>query len=449
MTLAWLAPEIPSVSATFVYREILAMEEQGREVLPFSLRPVHHQAVAQEGSRLTRRTRIVYRELPRMALAALREAISHPLLAARLTGLVARDITRGEFRSARQRLALPFQALAGLALADELRQLGATHLHVHFASAPATVGMYAARSVGVPFSVTAHAHDLYVSDSLLREKIERAAFFGTISECNRRHLRARLGPVADRIRIVRCGVRAGAAAGDLRRDNRAPLVLTTARLVPKKGIDTLVRASASLLARRPSLRIEILGDGPERASLEALAAELGLGPRLRFAGACSADVVQERLREASVFALPCRRGPDGDRDGIPVVLMEAMASGVPVVTTTLGGIDELVESGRTGLLVDPDCPDLLAHAIESLLNDPALAVRLAEGGMRAVARDFDLATNAATLAGWIDATAPGAVATSRIETQGLGELRNPETHLTRRGPASRRATPSSRHADCR
>jgi glycosyltransferase involved in cell wall biosynthesis len=180
-----------------------------------------------------------------------------------------------------------------------------------------------------------------------------------------------------------------------RRDR--PLLLAVGQLKPKKGFHHLLDACRILLERGSSFDCEIVGDGSLRAELAARIGELGLRSRVRLLGALPHEAVVKKYREATVFALPCVTGPDGDRDGIPNVILEAMAMGVPVVSTRHSGIPEAVEDGRTGLLVPPGDPQEIATAIERLLGDPVLRERLGSRGRERVRKVFDIDANARAL----------------------------------------------------
>ena len=392
MKLAYLAPEIPSVSCTFVFRELLAIERETRvPVVPFSLRAVASGSIAADGEALRARTRTVYGDRKTLLRNAVRFAARHPVRALRTLVLSARDVVRGE---ARRRWTIPLQALAGLSLAAQLQDLGIEHLHVHFANAPASVGMYAALAAGIPFSVTAHANDIYVDRPLLAEKLARASRFVTISNRNRAFLEG-LAQRAASVDVIRCGVDTskfvprtpGRASGD-------PVVFTVGRLVSKKGIDVLIE---SLRHVKAPVRLVVAGDGPLGTELQSLAEDRGVGDRVTFLGAVSTEEIQRRLAHAAAFVLPCRRAPDGDLDGIPVALMEAMASGVPCISTRISGIPELIRHGENGLLVEPEDSEALAAALDRVLEGAELAQRLARQARDTVRTEYDLRGNARRL----------------------------------------------------
>lgn len=231
-------------------------------------------------------------------------------------------------------------------------------VHVHFAGEAAAWARRACRRAGVPYGVTVHAVDLWKPHPDLAAILGDAALVVTISEHNRRVLADRYG--VDAV-VVRCGV--DPARFGPRAPTAPPVILGVGRWVPKKGLDTLA-AVAPMLGQRA--RVRILADAPPLLGVDVR----GLRPR--------AEVAVE-LAGATIFALPCRRAPDGDQDGIPVVLLEAMAAGVPVVTTPVSGIPEIVDDA-VGWLVPPDDPEALAAALRAALDDPAEAARRGAAG---------------------------------------------------------------------
>ncbi|MGH0028190.1 MAG: glycosyltransferase family 4 protein [Myxococcota bacterium] len=392
---AVVASRYPKLSETFVYREVAALRARGRPVRTVTLRAPDAGGDGDAAllGDVGPADVVVY--APGIATRGLRELLRHPLRGLGTLALAVRDaLAPGEPLSLRGRAALLVQAWAGLALADDLRTHGIGHLHCHFAHAPTGVGLYAARQIGGRFSFVGHANDLFRNRSLLRRKLARAAFVSCISQWHRDWYAGLVPSCAPRLHVVRCGVEPGEfAPGDAPADG--PLrVLSVARLVPKKGIDLLVRALAE---SDLDWRLDVVGDGPERASLEALARELGVGDRVTLHGPLPNDRVAACMREADLFALPCRVDAGGDRDGIPVVLMEAMATGLPVVAGDLPTLRDLVRPDETGLLTPPGEVSPLREALRRLAGDAALRERLARAGRRHVEEEFSLAANAARL----------------------------------------------------
>jgi colanic acid/amylovoran biosynthesis glycosyltransferase len=277
--------------------------------------------------------------------------------------------------------------------ADRARREGARHLHAHFATAAADVAQDAAALAAVPFTVTAHAKDIFHADHapLVARRLEGVSAVVTVSEHNADHLRAVLNGVP--VHHIPNGV-PPAPAG---RAARGGPLLFVGRLVAKKGVDVLIDACALLRSELPELDVEIVGGGPLAEELEGRARRSGVSDRIHFLGPQPADVVDAAFRRASLVVLPSRIDEHGDRDGMPTVLVEAMARGVPVISTELVGIPELVRDGETGLLVAPEDPAALAAAIARLAGDPPLARELGARGRGLVATRFDPSRSAALL----------------------------------------------------
>lgn len=387
MRVLYVLKRYPRLSETFVVREILEIERLGVEVAIDALMTpepgLRHPAVDDVAAPVRYLPR---RPTPREVRgAALRVVVRRP-------GAVVGQVlaTAGRARAAGEDRRRWWRRFAqALLVADRVRAERIDHVHAHFATAAAEVAVPAARMAGVPVTVTAHAKDVFhqANEGLLVRRLRDAGAVVTVTEHNRDHLEQRFDiPVA----VVRNGVPLGEA--------RAPhdpgtTALCVARLVPKKGVDTLLRAAALV----PGLRLDVVGDGPLRPELEALADRLGVSDRVRWHGAVTADEVQRLHRRADLAVLLCRVDEDGDRDGLPTVLVEALAHGVPVVSTDVVGIPELVRHRVTGLLVPPDDPESAAAAMQELVADPLLADALGRAGRELVATEYDPAGSARRL----------------------------------------------------
>jgi glycosyltransferase involved in cell wall biosynthesis len=271
-----------------------------------------------------------------------------------------------------------------------------THIHAHFAHRTTTVTWWAAHLLNLPFSFTGHAKDIYQTDQnphgLLARKMRAAKFVVTCTDANRMHLEA-IEPDAA-VHVMYHGLNADFARlladapqvepGDGLR------IISVGRLVGKKGFDVLVDAIALLIERGVDATAAIAGEsGDQETAIRRRVTTSGLDGRIEFLGTLSQAELFAEYRRSSVFALACRITDDGDRDGIPNVLMEAMAAGLPVVSTSVSGIPELVDEGVNGLLVPPDDAEALADALWRLAKDPALSHRLGRAGAATIAEHFD------------------------------------------------------------
>jgi glycosyltransferase involved in cell wall biosynthesis len=280
---------------------------------------------------------------------------------------------------------------------DWIREFDPDLVHAHWATYPSTAAWALSKALGKPFGFTCHAHDIFVHDHLVGQKIEAADVPVTISRYNVEWLAEHRTPLArSRLRVVHCGVDLSVIPFEPAGRER-DLVLAVGRLDPIKGFDVLVDALGELRRRGRRVRCRIIGEGPLEADLRAAIARHGIGDTVELVGAQPQAAVREALRSATVFALPCVVATTGNRDGIPVALMEAMACGAPVVSTRVSGIPELVEDGLEGLLVPVRSPSSLADALARLLDDPALAAGLASAARAKVERDFDAAREARKL----------------------------------------------------
>ena len=394
-TIAYLAPALTALESTFVYDELLGLEARGIRIVPVSVHRPQCYLVGHD--ELLARTHYLYDSGFFATLA--RALVS---LAGRRNNLAAAfRWLRADLREAgpRQGGKLAFQFLVAARLADILLEHGCRHLHIHFAHVPTQIGMYAAAMAGIPFTVMAHANDIFERGLLLARKAERARKFLTISEYNRAYLE-RIGVAPEHLAVVRCGVSFPVRDEVPSRQRRLSYRIgTLGRLVEKKGVDVLIRAVGLLRDRGHGVDLAIAGDGPLRAELEALAASLGLGDAVRFEGNLSHARVRGWMHELDIFVLACKPDANGDMDGIPVVLMEAMSQQVPVVSTRLSGIPELVIDGETGLLADPGDADSLATQIGRLLAAPGLGQSLALRGAAHVRAEFGQEVNLDRLLG--------------------------------------------------
>jgi glycosyltransferase involved in cell wall biosynthesis len=381
-----LASGFPRLSETFVLNELLDLERRGLRLHIVALR--RPEEVVQHEALRNLRAPVEYLGdgTPRSQRLAVRTAHAALLLrrgTSYLDGLAdvvrAPDFTR--------------TALGGAAvLAHRLLRLGSPPLYVHFAHKPGTYGRFAARLAGVPYALSAHAKDVWLTPpEELRAKARGAATVLTCTDEARSHINELAGGVTPVHRIYH-GVEVPGSPGVTEGDG-TPVILAVARLVEKKGLETLIRAAALLRLRGADFRVRIAGEGPEWARLQRLVHELGVADRVVFLGPLMEPEVRSEYGRAAVFALPCRVLENGDRDGLPNVVLEAMAHGLPVASTTLAGVREAVVDGECGLLVPPGDEFGLADALQRLLSDGALRSRLGAQARRRVVSRFERGAN--------------------------------------------------------
>ncbi len=393
----YLSSYLPKRSETFVYRELLGLRGRGWRIIPASVHAPERDLGNPALDALAEEATVVYGA--HMLALGLRSAVRRPsvLLGGIRDALLERDL------QGLQRLKLLVQCWGGMALAQRLKGRRVGHIHAHMAHVPTSVAMYAAKTLGVPFSFTGHAADLFRDRQMLATKLKRAAFVNCISAWHRDWYRAQLRDAGepavseDRLPVVRCGVDVDDFAPPALREDqdRTIEVLAVGRLVPKKGFDVLLTAWAQLMEDRtlPQARLRILGDGPQMSPLKAQVRDLGLSGSVELAGAAPNAQVREAMLQADLFVLPCKPAEDGDKDGIPVVLMEAMACGVCVISGDLPAIRELVESDETGWMVPPGEVDPLTEKLSLALREPSRRRELGGAGRLRVCEEFALSVN--------------------------------------------------------
>lgn len=399
-TIAVVLKGYPRLSETFIAQELRALEQRGLSLALYSLRqptdrvahPIHAEIRApvaylpeylhDEPARVWHAWRLA-RRLP--GYRGARAAWWRDLL---------RDPSRNRVRRFGQALVLAAEMPRDVA-----------HLHAHFLHTPASVARYAALLRGLAWSCSAHAKDIWTTPEWeKREKLDDAAWITTCTEINARHLRG-LADREERVDLNYHGIDArrfpapaqARAARDGRDAASAVALLTVGRAVDKKGLDDLLAALARI-PRETHWRLTHIGGGPLLPQLEATARALGVADRIEWRGAQPQTAVLDAYRDADLFVLPCRVSSDGDRDGLPNVLLEAQSQRLACVSTRVSGIPELIDDGTNGVLVPPRSPDALADALMRLIRDPHLRQRLGEAGFARTTGEFSMDAGADRLA---------------------------------------------------
>jgi len=428
---AILVPILPDISHTFVYREVLALKRYGAEFILIALEQGDEAVVHPEARALSEFAVLMPKcSLSEYVLYYLFFALTRPRRTAELIRLY-RPHVRGDalvFLRISQ-FHDPFHPVHGIGLAWTLRRLGVASLHAYGSSYPTTRAMTASCLLDIPFSATAFVDfDVDYDFKMLPEKVSRSAFFVTHTDFCRARLREASPDVdPEKIQTIRIGVdpeqwRPVTSTGSVRSlssveacaepgrsgpvtstdsvrglspdNNSVPRLVAVGRFVEKKGLDVLLRACAVLKQRQVSFHCLLIGDGPEMGRLQSLVAQLDLGDEVHFTGAIPSDGVRSYLAPHTVAVAPSVYARDGERDGIPTILVEAMACGVPAVASAISGIPELIDDGECGLLVPERDEHRLASAIETVLLDPDLRARFRRSGRRKVLREFDVQVNA-------------------------------------------------------
>lgn len=390
--IAYLAPEIPSVSATFVYNEILKIQEKGINVVPISIHKINNVVRDSKVEELAQKTFYLYK---RNLLSALVNSVWFVLIKPKnylnTFFMVLGDIISSGLNKLSS-WKLLYQFLYASLVAKELLDNSCQYLHVHFAHVPTQIGMYASSLAGIPFSFTSHANDIFENKLLLKEKVERAKAAITISEYNYSYL-SNLGADISKLKVVRCGIDTSKyVLKNQTSIKHIPKIGSLGRLIEKKGMDDLILALSKLNNKGIDFQLEIGGDGLLQTYLKELADVNGIGSKTKFKGAIPNDEVYDWLRSLDLFVLACKEDTGGDRDGIPVVLMEAMSIGIPVIATNISGIPELIQDQKSGLLAQPDNPESLANAIETLHGSHSIA-EITQTARNTIEREFELNSN--------------------------------------------------------
>jgi glycosyltransferase involved in cell wall biosynthesis len=400
-TIAYMLQYFPYMTETFVYREVQALREQGFDVVTLSNRRPNPAQLSAESRPLMDATEYVFPvQWGGLVAAHLRWLVRAPR---RYLGTAWRVFgQRGESLDNRRRTLQHW--LGAVWLAERVRERGIQHIHAHFSVNAATMALVIAGLLGIDFSFTVH-NNIFTDRLILREKLRSARAIVSISEFSREWLLRYAPEIAglrEKFEIVRCGIapeqfepqreRGGESA-----DSAPPLIFSLANHAERKGMPYLVEACRILCDRGTAFRCVIGGQGDETALLREMIGRYHLETHVSLPGVIFQEQLRPWLHQAAIFTLPCITAANGDIDGIPVVLMEAMAMELPCVSTTVSGIPELIQDGANGLLVPEKNAAALADALERLLDDPALATRLARAGRESVQQGFNIHTSAGQL----------------------------------------------------
>jgi glycosyltransferase involved in cell wall biosynthesis len=399
MRLGYLYSRYPVISQTFCDAEMLALERRGMDLEIGSINPPFTSFRHGHGANL--RAEVRYAPPPRVVRTMAHLARHDDTWPA---ALVAEHEARygPDFKAERR-------ARNALFFADHFARSGVAHFHVHFARNATHTGLFIKEISKIGFSFTAHAQDFMLdvgSDELLREMCREATFVVAVSDYSRELLVQKCPEAAKKIYRIYNGIDLRTfQASPPRSPALRPRIVSIGRLVEFKGFRDLIAACAELKKRGLQFECEIIGDGPLRNTLQNAIAAAGLDGVVRLPGALPQEEVVRRLAGCDVFALACIVDREGASDILPTVILEAMATARPIVSTRLAAVPEIIRDGDSGLLVAPGCVEELANGLESLLRDPQLRAQLAAGGRRNVEEKFDVDKTAAQLLELVEAAA--------------------------------------------
>ena len=380
--LAYIFERFPKWSQTFCYREVAELFRQNVRPAIFSLRPPELGPEAEWAPEIL------------SAVHLLPEGEEFAALADEAQRHLSRDALRTlrQWRGRRDSLRLHQAAYIGV----RLRGLGVTHVHAHFAGMAARTAYWIRNFFGIPFSLTAHANDIFAPNDFqvgLPEILGSARTIITVSDFAADYFRRAFPDAAGRVHRVYNGI--DLAQFESSRFDQPPLILSVGRLIGKKGFDVLIEACAQV--KEHGFRCEIIGDGPLRDELQTVIDRHDMAGVVSLAGPLRQREIAARLSAATMFVLPCRIEPDGAMDNLPTVIMEAMAASLPVISTDVGGISEMISHGESGFIVPQNDAEVTAEAMAQLLRDRQLARDLGACGRKRCAELFSLEKNVRAL----------------------------------------------------
>ena len=394
--IAYILSRFPKVSETFILREIIALENKGVEIELYPL-ILEKQAVVHPEAKPWLE-KLCY--FPWMSVdvfrANIRSFIRAPFRYLQLWGSTMLGNGSNFKFLARAFIIFP----KAVRMAEEMQKQGIQHIHAHFATHPTLTAWIIHNLTGISYSVTVHAHDIFVTQTMLKTKLEKASFIISISEFNRRFLAEHIGKeIVENIKIIHCGIELAmyAEKTDCPIDQKM-CIKSIGSLEDYKGMSYLIEACALLVEHDIPFECEIIGEGEKRASLEALIKKHSLENLVSLAGAKTQNEVANALAKANCYVQPSIIIESGKMEGIPVSIMEALGSGLPVIASDISGIHELIRPGETGYLVPEKVPGKLADTLLYIFQHPKEALQLAKNGQKLVEQEYNLEINSSRVA---------------------------------------------------
>lgn len=395
MRIAVIVTDFPKVTETFILRDLIEFNRQGHEVRVYHLTGFRSAEVVHDFAKpaLGWAHYEAYILSFNTMAALIKALIFTPSSLFRIMAAICRAYRKEPEWLVKSMIILP----KCLAIAADIKKWGADHVHAQFATHPATAAWISHRLNKIPYSVSCHAHDIFLTQSLLKEKLGEAAFVRTVSAFNKRFLEQKVaGLKGKRIEVIRVSVDSRAIEPFGQTTTEQFNILYVGSLEERKGINFLIDALHKFKDYNNNWRCHIIGGGPEDASLRQLVSRHGLDDKVVFLGPRSFEEITDMLKQTHVMVVPSIIGKCGRTEGLPTVIIEALAYQRPVIATNVTGIPELVVDGETGLLVEFGDSDAIYKALVKTHGDPDKAFAMAQNGRLRIEQEFDLHNNVAT-----------------------------------------------------
>ena len=394
MKIAYLMSRFPHLPETFILREMDMLKTLGNEVFLFPLVIQKQKIVHPNAEKWLESSAFIRFSFGKIFLDNISPFFKKPMQHA----LVFFKAIKGNFPNIKFMLRALYIFPLSIAMGVKMKSIGIEHIHAHYATHPALAAWIIHQFTKIPYSITVHAHDIFVDQTMMKEKMQSAAFIRAISMYNKKFLIEKFGKAFEsKIYVIHTGIEPEKYS--VRKINFSKIfqMLNIGSLQPYKGQEFLIRACAILRDDRIPFKCMIIGQGELRQALLSLVNKLKLNDQVQLAGGKTEDEIREMLPNFDCYIQPSIITESGKMEGIPVANMEAMACGIPVIATEISGVPELVRDGKSGYLVPPANVDALVKAIKNVIQNPQKAFRIAQSGRRFVKREFALFQNMSEL----------------------------------------------------
>lgn len=390
--IAYIVSLFPCWSETFIVNEMRALEQKGAEITIFSIRSDLEKFIQEDARLFIKKTR--YPNFILILVTAFLWLIKRPIVVMKLFGLTIfkkHNGLKGLLKSL-------WCLMVGFQFASAAQKEEICHIHAHFATYPALTALIISRLTRIPFTFTAHAHDIFLDKTFLKEISKESKAIITISNYNKQYILDYCGNgITSKVKVIHCGIDTSEYFAQLKGDDeKENVIISIGRLTEIKGFEYLIRA-CKIVSQRADFKCHIIGDGPLLPKLNSLIKELNLGDQVFLEGVQDSSRVKEFLEKATLFVMPSVWSKNDSQDGIPIVLMEAMAAGVPVIASRISGIPELVINEETGISFEPGDEMQLAQKIEEVIGNKGLQQKLSLNGRLKVESDFNITKSAGQL----------------------------------------------------